>query len=374
MKWHKMKIFLVGGGTGGHAAPLLAVYEQLKVKKADFEYYSVGIGSSEEKEFFSHIPNYQVIRSGKFHRYLTWRNLLELIKLKIGFLQSIVLIFKYHPDIVFSKGGYASLPFIYAAKICSIPYFIHESDIAMGRVNFLLAKGAKKVFTTYEPKYYPKINKNKLIFSGPLLRRGYEKEGKADKSSFGFDNPDPVILVTGGSQGSLNIWKGFEEIGAGLLNSYNIIYSAGKHSLNAAEKFKNSLPPNLNKKFYLTPFLTYEGGKDLMLEAANLSDLVITRAGSTITELAILGKAMILIPWKHAAQNHQVKNAEFFKERKAAEVISDDDLTGERLIEKINDLFAYNGVKLKKLRDKIKGILPNNGAKLAADEIEKEVL
>lgn len=367
----KNTIILAGGGTGGHAGPVLAVYKELKKHDDSLDIFVVGVGSEEEKKFFDAIPTYKVVRSGKIHRYLTLKNILEVLNFIIGFFQAVFLIMKTQPKVVFSKGGYASLPIVFAAKLFKVPYFIHESDIRMGKVNQIMSKGAKKVFVLYPVDFYTEIKKTNLIQSGPLLREGFAKEKESSKKLFGFDNDKPIIFVTGGSQGSLSLSQNFIGAAKELLRHYNIIHQAGKHSIEIAKKFYDQLDPEMQKSYYAVSFLEIVDGKDMMLEAINVSDLIVTRAGSTIVELAIKKKPMILVPWKHAAQDHQTANADYFVKNDSAVVISDDEITSDKLLNEINELFS-NDQKLERLAKNAGKLFPNNGTELIAETILKE--
>lgn len=373
MKFKNNTILLVGGGTGGHAAPILAVYNELSKTEPDLNIVACGVGSKEEREFLSQIPEYKIIFSGKLNRFLTLRNIGEVIKILLGFFQSIFLLLKLRPKTIFSKGGFVSLPVIWAARILRIPYFLHESDIIMGKANRLMAKKAKKVFTGFPTEYYTFIPSKKLIFSGPVLRSGFDNKTVAGNLSlFGFRENISTIFLTGGSQGSLNMTKNFLEIVENLLQNHNIIHQAGRHSFQIANYFRNSLSNEQKERYFLTEFLGHDNENDWMLEAIRCSDLIISRASSTIAELAILGKPMVLIPWQYSAQDHQTKNAEFFIKRKAAVMINEKELTPRVLKNKIEELF-YSPEIMKNLGLSAAQIFPKNGANIISAELLKNL-
>ena len=365
----KYELLLVGGGTGGHAAPILAIYEHLS-NNPKLNISVVGVGSVEERVFLGKIPEYRVVCSGKIHREFTIKNVLELLKLACGLVQSVLLLTVKRPDMVFSKGGYASLPIVLTSKFLRIPYFFHESDIEMGKTNRIVAGGAGKIFVTYPLEKYKGMPKERMVFSGPILRESFYKKVLPDRKDFGFKNDKPVILVTGGSQGSLLLSEKTIDAAKKLLCNFNIIHQAGKHSIEIATKFRDSLDSKLKSSYYACEFLKNDSGKDLMVSAINLADLVVARAGITIVEMAILGKVMILVPWKYSAQDHQLKNAKYFVSAKSAKMITDDDLSAETLVDQIDYLFKNKNL-INELSENAKKLFPASGTELVCSEILK---
>lgn len=359
---------LVGGGTGGHAGPILAIYQELKKIQPGLPIHVVGVGSEEEKYFFSGLPLYHKIKSGKLHRYFTLKNITESAKFCLGFIESIVLLLSVKPRLIFSKGGYTSMPLISVANLLGIPYFLHESDIEMGRTNKVMSKNAKKVFVCFPVEYYSGIDRDKLVWSGPILREdiGTEKDAK---KIFNFTRSNPVIFLTGGSQGSLSLTKSMIAIAPKLLGKYSIIHQAGKHSIKIAKEFWSGLSAENKQNYYLTEFLSIKNNVDKMWEAIKAADLVITRAGSTIAEVAIMGKPMILVPWKHAAQNHQLKNAKYLVKHHAAVMIEEEEFSSETLLGAINAVFSKKDHDNKTVSE----VFPKDGVKKICDEIIKEI-
>lgn len=363
-------ILLVGGGTGGHAAPIYAIYDHLHKKRKDLNLIIVGAGTSEEKKFFAGIDGYRIIKSGRINTLFSLKFFIEASKFLLGVFQAFLFLNKTKPAVVFSKGGYASLPVIYAARALKIPYFFHESDISMGKVNRIVANKAKGIYVNFPKNQFNYIDQSKTICSGPVLKDGFFTAKIADKSLFGFSDNKPIILITGGSQGSLNISLNFIKKGEDLLKDYNVIHQAGKHSIKEARAFYGKLDDGLKKGYYLTDFLGMVDDKDLMIEAINICSIVVSRASSTIAELAIKEKPMILIPWKFSAQDHQLKNALFMKQKNAAIVINENDLTPEELENTIRELSPE---KIKTLTENAKNIFPQNGTEIICDQLLKEI-
>jgi UDP-N-acetylglucosamine--N-acetylmuramyl-(pentapeptide) pyrophosphoryl-undecaprenol N-acetylglucosamine transferase len=366
------KILLVGGGTGGHAGPIAAIYWELKKQSPDFSFCVVGTGTPEEKPFFEGIDELKTIESGKLHLYLTLKNLVESRRFIRGFFQSIQLLKAEAPDLIFSKGGFVSLPVVLAAKCLKIPYYLHESDIVMGKVNRLMAKGAKKVFVSYPLNFYPFLQARKMIWTGQIMRSFTTGQDNSGLKYFGFNNTKPVIFLTGGSQGSTHMSENFIKIAKKLLEKYNIIHQAGKHSIEISQEFYKSLSPTERNDYFLTAFLGIEKGVDMMAEAIKAASLVITRSGSTIIEMAEMAKPMILIPWKNAASNHQEENAKYLTDRAAAVMITDDELSPERLLSEIESLLS-NQAKLKELGESARKLFPRDARLKICEILIKEL-
>lgn len=369
MKKYEKTIVLVGGGTGGHAMPIRSLYDKLIETKPALNIVVVGVGGATEEKFFGSIPNYKKIKAGKLHRYLTLKNIIEPFKFVWGFFQSILIIWQNKPELIFSKGGFVSMPMIFAARVFGVPYSIHESDSIMGVANRTMVKSAQKVFVTFPVELYPKELQLKMVWSGPILRKEFESI-KGEQADFEFNTKKPVILLTGGSQGSYNLSDVFIKIVRKLLPDFNIIHQAGKHSIALTEKFRESLGSEEKESYYITEMLG-AGENDNWIAALNIADLVIARAGSTIVELSIKGKPMILVPWKDSAQNHQVKNAQFLKKKDAAVVIEEGELTEESLLRAIESLWQ-DKEKLKLLSKNASAIFPDKNSSKIVDWITEE--
>ena len=365
----KIRILLSGGGTSGHSAPLLSIYNKIIDKFPNCEVYAIGVGSKEETEFLEKIPNYYKIKAGKKQNNI-WCNIKESYKFIRGYYQAKTLLKKIKPDIIFSKGGFASFPVVIAARRLKIPFFLHESDIVMGKVNKIMSRWAKKIFVCFPPDFYPFISPEKIVFTGPILREGFGQDGGATNSNyFSFnDSAKGTIFLTGGSQGALNLSRNFLEIADKLLTKYNIIHQAGKHSIDISKQFEEKVPSELKNRYYLKEFFGVRDGFDEMLEAIKSADLIISRAGSTIAELAIEGKAMLLVPWQYSAQNHQEKNAQYLAEKGAAKVILENELDSSLLEKTIVNLMQDEN-ELRRLSKNAKTIFPSNGAEIIVEGI-----
>lgn len=347
------KIILTGGGTAGHVTPNIALIPKLKEKGYEIIY----IGSKEgiEKKLIEEQGiKYYSIESGKLRRYIDLKNITDSIKVVKGVAQSIKLIKKIKPNIIFSKGGFVSVPVVIGGYLNKVPVIIHESDMTSGLANKISAPFSNKICITFSEaiKNFPK---EKVIITGTPIRKELLK-GEKEKGLkiTKFKNNNPVILIMGGSLGAEKINKTIENSLEKLLNNYNVIHICGKGKLNNIEK----------ENYYKTEYVTEEL-KDLL----KLSDIIISRAGSnSICEILELKKPNILIPLsKNVSRGDQILNAKYFEKEGFSKVIEDDNLTKEILIKEIEDLYKNKNEYIKNMENrKVK-----NSEDLIIEEIEK---
>lgn len=333
-------LLLVGGGTGGHIVPILNLCYEFWRRRSNLKIVTVGGDSAIDKKLYFGRNNHYTLKTGKLHRNITLDNLIQLLLLFWGIAYAWFLLIKIKPDLIFSKAGYVSLPIILWAKILKIPYFIHESDIVMGASNKFASGGAQKIFVGFPTEYYSKMYRNKLKYVGQILPLDVI-DLKNHLFNFEFKNSRPVIFVTGGSQGAKNINKAIFEILPELLSDYNVIHHTGSIDYDKAIKIRSSLDQKLRNNYFISPFLTKAAKNiDMMKSAINQSDLVIARASATtLAEISALKKAMVIIPYRYAAGDHQSRNAAYYKRHRAAVVISDQKLNGNDLKKQIDTLF-----------------------------------
>lgn len=352
----------MGGGSGGHITPAVAVVrELLKLKprtKVEFwtdrKYYKnvvkitteIGVrwGNEEDKSKKKN-PYIRVRRvaSGKFRRYAGWKfkdyfvhfrlTLVDLIFKNIlgffGFLFGIIQSFfrllsrDSRPDVIFLKGGFVGLPVGIVAKIFRIPYVVHESDVVPGLANRLLMRKAK-VVAMGMPFDKEKGKSNWEWVGIPVssdFRMVNEKREKSLKKTLGFDESRPLVMVTGGSQGSENINNAMREILPDLLKVASVGLVAGrKHyeDMMDLKKYEIWDKAKLTSNFRLWEF------SSAMNELLGAADVIVSRAGATtISEMAVLKKAVILVPFERLPGGHQTKNAEHLAEKGAVVSVSD---------------------------------------------------
>ena len=331
---------MTGGGTAGHVTPNIALFPALR--KAGYEISYIGSYEGIEKRLIEeqNIPYYG-ISSGKLRRYFDPKNFSDPFKVVKGLGQSIGLLKKLKPDIVFSKGGFVSVPVVLAARLCKIPAIIHESDITPGLANKLAIPGATKVCCNF-PETLKYLPAEKAIYTGSPIRQEL-LSGNAD-AALRFcklsEKNKPVLLIIGGSTGSMVINNAIREALPQLLKKYIIIHLCGK----------NNLDTSLNDT---EGYLQFEYiGKELA-DLFALSDFVISRAGANaICELLALRKPNILIPLSAAAsRGDQILNANSFKTSGYSYVLEEEQLTTTSLLDAITHVWDKKDTYIKAMNN-----------------------
>lgn len=321
------KIVLTGGGTAGHVTPNIALIPYLK--KEGYDVYYIGSKGGMEEELIKKcdIPYYGV-SSGKLRRYFDKKNFSDIFKVLKGIMQAKHIIRKIKPDVVFSKGGFVAVPVVVGAALNKVNVVCHESDITPGLANKLAMPFAKAVCTTF-PEAVKHIKDNKGIYTGTPIR-DMLFTGKKEKGleMCGFSDNKPVILIMGGSQGSVKVNNSVRELLSKLLPKYDIVHLCGKGNLD------ESL---IDKEGYKQ----FEYISDELPDLFAMADMVISRAGSNaICEFLALHKPMLLIPLgKNASRGDQILNAESFKKQGFAEVIDEEKMTKGSLFDTINRVY-----------------------------------
>lgn len=335
----KMKtIFLVGADTGGHVVPTYSLALELE-KNTNIQVVVIGVGSEIEKKFYSKLSKSKYIKiyAGKSRFGSIWSKFVSYMKLFVGFVQSKYLIIKYRPKVVFLKGNYATLPIAFAAKLFGCPIIHHESDAVIGRSNKAIAKFSKKLFLSYPLEIYDDEFKQ-AVYSGPILREDFlslSPPKDNDFQSFGFDKHTPIILVLGGSLGAKAINDCIFNSLDKILSEYQLIHQTGNASFQEAKNLKSVLPLNLRSKYYVSSFVDNE-----LISAIKIADLVLSRSGSGVFELAAFKKAAILVPYPYASNDHQSANARYFSHKSAVKMIVDDKLQPTVLLGMIENLIS----------------------------------
>ena len=364
-------ILLVGGGTGGHIVPVLNLRRELYKQGGDLNIYTVGGNSAIDHRLFCGLRNHFVLITGKFHRSITIENIIQLFLLLWGLVSSIRILRTTKPDLIFSKAGYVSLPIILWSKILKIPYFIHESDIEMGASNKFASSSAARIFVGFPTEYYSKLIRNKLKYTGQMIPSDFA-DLQNTKFDFGFENNKPIIFITGGSQGANKINKAIFQIVPKLLLDYNVIHHTGSVDFEKAMQLRSELPIKYRNHYFISRLLTKKsGGVDMMKSAITQSDLIISRASATtLSEISVMKKPIIAIPYKYAAANHQAKNAAYYKRHGAIEVIIDDKLTGKSLMRLIINLFSHPTI-MKEMGKKAYDLQILDGLSTITEEINR---
>lgn len=321
------KILLTGGGTAGHVTANLALIPSLV--EAGFEIHYMGSYDGIEKKLIADfdIPYYG-ISTGKFRRYFDPKNFSDPFRVLKGYSQAKKIIKQIKPDVVFSKGGFVSVPVVRAAAKNKVPCIIHESDMTPGLANKLCAKVAEKICCTF-PETVESLPKDKAILTGSPIRKELAEGSKEAGMKFcGFTSDKPVIMVVGGSQGSASVNEAVRSSLPKLLEKFNVVHLCGK------DKIDNLL---LTKEGYKQ----FEYVKAEMKDVFAMADIVISRAGANaICELLFLRKPNILIPLPTSqSRGDQILNANSFADQGFSIVIEEEYLDCDVLTNKVMELY-----------------------------------
>lgn len=320
------KIIMTGGGSAGHVTPNIALFPKLKELGYDIQYIGTENGI-ERKLIEDENIKYHIISSGKLRRYFDLKNFTDPFKVIKGVFDAKRILKQEKPDIVFSKGGFVSVPVVLGAFLNKIPIIIHESDITPGLANKIAMPYATKICVTF-PEALNHVNKKKAVLTGSPIRRELLQGSKIKgKSIAGFVDDKPIVLIIGGSLGSRAINNLVREALDELLKSFNIINICGK----------GNIDDSLNNK---AGYKQFEYVKEDLTNLLACSDLVIARAGANVIfELLALRKPNLLIPLSaKASRGDQILNAESFEKQGFSMVVQEEELNSKVLVEKLIEL------------------------------------
>lgn len=320
-----MRIALVGGGTGGHFYPLLAVAEQLQASPERPELFYFGPSPYDAPALQSHGIAHIWCPAGKVRRYWSPLNVLDGLKNIAGIFVAFVKLYWLYPDVIFSKGGYTSIPILLIGRFYRIPVVIHESDSTPGRANLLAKKFARYIAVSYDDaaRFFPP---EKTALTGIPIRSEILSHNPNAHATLGIPNDLPLLYITGGSSGADRINTLVLNALNELLPHYRIFHQTGTaHEATVTQTAQALITdPELLGRYYVRGTLSAEHVSAL-LDAATL---VISRAGSTtIFEIALHGKPSILIPIPEGISHDQTKNAYAYARTGAASVLEEANLT-----------------------------------------------
>lgn len=321
------KIILTGGGTAGHVTPNIALIPGLKERGYEIKY--IGSYDGIEKKLIEEIGiDYEGISSGKLRRYLSAKNLTDPFRVIKGYSEAKKIIKNYNPDVLFSKGGFVSVPVVLAAKKYKVPVIIHESDMTPGLANKLSISSASTICHNF-PETAQYLPKGKSLLTGSPIREELRKGSKeAGLKMCGFASEKPIIMVIGGSLGAVAVNEAVRDSLNELLKRFQIVHLCGKG------KTDSSLEN-------ISGYKQYEYIKGELKDLFAMSDIVISRAGANaICEIVALKKPSLLIPLSaKASRGDQILNAESFKKQGFSEVIEEENLTRELLVQTVNNIY-----------------------------------
>ena len=340
MSERRRRIIMTGGGTAGHVMPNIALLPELRARNYAIAY--IGSEDGIEKDLIKgqHIRYYGV-KSGKLRRYFSLKNFTDPFKVIHGYNQAKKLLKKMKPDVVFSKGGFVSVPVVMAAGKLKIPVIIHESDMTPGLANRIAIKRASIVCTTFpETLKYISEDKHPVLTGTPIREELLVGSAAAGHRFTGLSSIKPTILVMGGSTGAVALNEALHANLDALLKKYNIVHLCGNDKA--------------DRRYDGTPgYVQYEYIDKEMKDLLAMSDMVVSRAGANaIFEFLALKKPNLLIPLPAASsRGDQILNAESFEESGYSRVLYEDDITPESLLESIEYVFNNRDAYIKNMAE-----------------------
>lgn len=377
-----MRILLVGGGSGGHVMPLAAVAGELTQLEPQSQLYLITDKeySRTASEVFSDQTNLiktNIIFAGKFRRYANkpWRwylkhfsvillNIRDLFYILIGLMQSVVLLHKIRPNVIFCKGGFVCLPVGIAARILKIPVVLHDSDSVPGLTARVISRWSRAIAVGAEPDLYnyPKqIMYHTGIPVNPKFKPASPKQKLKIKQEFGLSDKNPLLVLVGGGTGASVLNKIAAGQARNLLKHFEVVHFAGKEK---TEEVNQIISSQIVDEADLKNYHVYDFTTE-MYKYLQAADLIISRAGATaIQEVAAVGRPLILVPGSQLTGGHQIKNAQIMAEKNAAEILNQGELenNGELLVK-----LAAEVIKPENQDELIKNIIKFRCPKAALD-------
>ncbi len=325
------KIVMTGGGTGGHVTPNLALIPRLQAD--GWEVHYIGAANSIEQQLIAAVPGvqYHCVAVGKLRRYFDPKNFSDPFRVIKGVAQATHIIRKIKPDVVFSKGGFVSVPVVYGAHFNHVPVVTHESDLTPGLANKLCLPFASAQCCTFPEAV--KYAKGKGVYTGtPLRPEIFEGDRERGLKTFGLDANLPVLMVVGGSSGAQAINECVREALPSLTQGFQVLHLCGRGNL--SDRLTG------NKNYVQVEYLDRE-----MADAYACADVLISRAGSnSLCEILALKKPALLIPYPMgASRGDQILNAESFEKRGLSRVLQQDQMTPETLSRELIRLYHDRG-------------------------------
>jgi len=334
-----MKIVFTGGGTGGHFYPIIAVAQKVnqiidKEKIIGAKLYYFSDDPYDKEMLFENGLIYEEVFAGKMRTYFSIKNFFDIFRMFFGSINAIYKIFSIYPDVVFGKGGYASFPTVLAARILHIPILIHESDSVPGRVNKWAGHFVKKIAISFKDAadYFPK---KRVAWTGHPIRTEIENSAPREEALkyFKLESDLPVILILGGSQGAELINNIILDALPRLVKNFQIIHQIGVNNFKSVSARAKVVLEDKQEKARYFPFAFLN--PLAMKMAAGVATIVVSRAGSTIFEIASWGVPSILIPITTTNGDHQRKNAFSYAHTGACNVIEESNMTANILSSEI---------------------------------------
>jgi UDP-N-acetylglucosamine--N-acetylmuramyl-(pentapeptide) pyrophosphoryl-undecaprenol N-acetylglucosamine transferase len=381
-----MKIVFTGGGTGGHFYPIIAVAEGIQEEARERkilnpQLFYMAPTKYNPRALFDNDIEFVSVPAGKVRRYFSLLNITDVFKTAYGVVSAYFSMFRIYPDVVFGKGGYASFPGLLAARIFHIPIVIHESDSKPGRVNAWAAKFARRVAVSYpsaavyfekelgekakiSDKKDPNFGKSKIAYTGnPVRREVAQPLSNGAKDFLHLEESLPTILVLGGSQGSQFINDVMVDAVPELVKRYQIIHQTGRKNFADVNTVLTSIMKDNPEASRYKP-MDYLNDLTMRM-AAGAADIVVSRAGSSIFEIAAWGKPSIIVPLNTAVSHDQTENAFSYARSGACTVMEEHNMTSHILISEIDRIMGNPALREKMKKSALGFAQPDAARKIA---------
>jgi UDP-N-acetylglucosamine--N-acetylmuramyl-(pentapeptide) pyrophosphoryl-undecaprenol N-acetylglucosamine transferase len=366
-----LKILITGGGTGGHVLPAISVIEEIKRRELPAEYFWIGSSTKVEREAAerSEIP-FAAVSTGKFRRYLDVKTIPDLGRVPLGIWQARKLIRAFGPDVIFSTGGFVSVPAVVAGSR-RVPVLTHEQTTTLGLATKLNARFSHRVALSYEATralangYAAKV----CVTGNPVRLSLLDGDPARAFAAFGFRADLPLVYVTGGARGASPLNTRIEQLLPDLLEHCQVLHQTGPRNQDQDDatrlrRLRSTWPADLQARYHVTEFVGAE-----LPDVYAAASLIVARAGAgTIAELALIGNPSILIPLPNTSGDEQVVNARMLGDAGAAVVIPQPEATPERLRREILDLLA-DEPKLRSMSAAAKSLGRPDAAARLVDEL-----
>lgn len=320
-------IVLTGGGTAGHVTPNIALIPSLL--KEGYQISYIGSRNGIERELITKKNiKYYPISSGKLRRYVDFKNLTDAFRVVKGLSDAFFILRKIKPTLVFSKGGFVSVPVVIAAKMLKIPVVIHESDITPGLANKLSVSHATFVCASFENALKSIPSEKASLTGTPIRKELFAGKREDGLKMCGFKGDKPIVLVMGGSLGSVKINDNIRKNISEITKKFDVVHLCGKGNIS-------------NEHCNISGYAQFEYLSDELTNVFAMCDIVVSRAGSnSIFEFLALKKPMLLIPLsKNASRGDQILNAKDFEKNNFALVLQEEDITDKSLMAHITLLY-----------------------------------
>jgi len=367
-----MKILFTGGGSGGHFYPIIAVAEAIRerVKERKIlapDLYYMAPSKYNPRALFDNNIKFVGIPAGKIRRYFSLLNITDAFKTFVGCFVAILRMYNIYPDVIFGKGGYASFPALFAGRILRIPTIIHESDSRPGKVNSWAGKFAKRIALSYPEAIQYFLHKDRIAYTGnPIRTEIIQPLSNGAREYLKLEQNTPVVVVLGGSQGAERINDVILDALPDLLNNYQVVHQTGRSHL---AEIKSTASIILKDHPYAYRYHPHDYLNELeMRMAAGVADIIVSRAGSTIFEIAAWKVPSIIIPLPHSISHDQTDNAFAYAKSGAASVIEENNLSSHVLTGEINRIVSTPSLRLT-MKERAATFARLDSARVIADAI-----